>query len=161
MNSEIYIRPLAEDDANLSYKWRNDSEVWKYTGSRPAREITAAQEREWIREVLSRPSEKRFAICLIGTDEYIGNVQLTGITKNEAEFHIFIGAKKYWGRGYGTAATRLGLDFAFESLNLKRVLLEVKKSNVSAIRAYEKAGFTDTGDCDSLTYRFEIHANSS
>ncbi len=29
---QVVIRPLQESDAYISYKWRNDSEVFRYTG---------------------------------------------------------------------------------------------------------------------------------
>ena len=37
---KVLIRPLEVSDALTSYKWRNDPEIWKYTGSRPDMEIT-------------------------------------------------------------------------------------------------------------------------
>lgn len=141
MISDIYIRPLREEDSQISYRWRNDPEVWEYTGSKPDKEITLDIEKEWVKSVLPRTGEKRFAICLKVTDEYIGNVQLTGINSYEAEFHIFIGEKKYWGKGFGTIATKLIVEYAFEELKLQCVYLLVKKQNAAAIRSYEKAGF--------------------
>jgi RimJ/RimL family protein N-acetyltransferase len=44
-------------------------------------------------------------------------------------------------KGYGTKATRAALHFAFHTLNLHRVELEVFDFNRRAMRAYEKAGF--------------------
>jgi len=137
----IYIRPLEEKDAGISYQWRNDPEVWKLTGSKPDRTITHDIELDWIRKVLARDNEKRFAICIENTHTYIGNVQLTGINSYEAEFHIFIGAKEYWGKGFATEATRQMVDYAFDTLKLQSVYLYVKKGNIAAIKAYQKAGF--------------------
>ena len=56
-----------------------------------------------------------------------------------------IGEPECRGLGYGTEATCLMLDFAFESLNLNRVQLGVFVDNEAGIRAYEKAGFTREG----------------
>jgi RimJ/RimL family protein N-acetyltransferase len=151
---EIYIRPLREEDALTSWKWRNDPEVWKLTGSRPDRYITEELELSWIKRVLQDQSTKRFAICVSGTDKYIGNVQLTDITGECAEFHIFIGDRSCWGKGVSTQATRLILDYAWNVLLLKSVFLCVNKDNVAAIRSYEKNGFT-TINCDDRDLTME------
>ncbi|AKA06713.1 acetyltransferase [Streptomyces noursei ZPM] len=49
------------------------------------------------------------------------------------------------GRGLGTQATRLTLDYAFHITNLRMVWLKVLAPNTPAIRAYERAGFRDAG----------------
>ena len=157
-SAEIYIRPLEKEDAQTSFRWRNDSDIWKYTGSRPDREITLNIEKEWIESVLRRDDEKRFAICLKDSDEYIGNVQLTNITSKDAEFHIFIGKKQYWGKGIGSSATKLIVEYAFDNLKLGCVYLFVKKENISAIRSYEKVGFSKVTGKDKQYFRFEIYS---
>lgn len=60
------------------------------------------------------------------------------------EFVIMLGPEVR-GRGLGTAATRLTLDYAFHVTNLRMVWLKVLAPNVGAIRAYEKAGFQRVG----------------
>src|SRR5205814_646415 len=55
-------------------------------------------------------------------------------------FGITIGEKEEWGKGYGTEATRLMVQHAFETLNLNRVWLHVYEYNQRGIRAYERAG---------------------
>lgn len=139
----VSIRPLSITDAATSYKWRNDPKVWEYTGSRPDREITPEIETEWICSVLKRKNERRFAIC---ADDgrgpvYVGNVQLTGIDGDTAQFHIFIGEKEYWGRGVGSLATKKILQLAEHDLSLKTIWLEVNCKHTSAIRMYERCGF--------------------
>ena len=49
------------------------------------------------------------------------------------------------GQGLGTEATRLVLDFAFNVLQLRNVLLETLEWNVAGLRAYERAGFRRIG----------------
>jgi hypothetical protein len=73
---DVYIRRLQMGDHLVSYKWRNDPDVWKLTGSRPDRVITEAIEEQWLANVLTQKDTMRFAICIAGPDEYVGNVQL-------------------------------------------------------------------------------------
>jgi glycosyltransferase involved in cell wall biosynthesis/RimJ/RimL family protein N-acetyltransferase len=141
---KIFLRPLEVSDALVSWRWRNDAAIWKYTGSRPDIEITEEIETQWIHKVLARDNERRYAICLEETGEYIGNVQLTSITDWDAEFHIFIGEKRYWGTGCGSQATSQIVSIALGEMKLNNVYLHVKQENVAAVKAYKKAGFNET-----------------
>lgn len=49
------------------------------------------------------------------------------------------------GRGLGTAAIALLVEFGFVRRNLRRIHLQAIASNAAAIRAYEKAGFVVEG----------------
>ena len=139
----IYIRPLCEADADVSWRWRNDSEVWRYTGGQPDRVITPQLEHDWIQRALTDATCKRFAICLSEKDQYIGNVQLSDIDTNAgtAEFHIFIGERSVWGRGYGTLATQQMLKYAKDIMGLRSIFLFVNEANIPAVHVYQKLGF--------------------
>lgn len=144
MNYSVYLRPLVLDDAKTSYNWRNDSEIWKYTGSRPDRHITYEIEKEWLQKALDRSSERRFAICLKKNDRYIGNIQLVDIHAASACFHLFIGEKQYWGKGIAKTASSLILHYAFSELDIQMVTLEVHKENYPAQSVYRNMGFVET-----------------
>ncbi|MEQ7799384.1 GNAT family protein [Pedobacter sp. ASV1-7] len=145
MNSLIYLRPLVLADARISYKWRNEPEIWKFTGFKPDRHITREIETKWLSNKLKNHNEKRFAICLLDTGQYIGNVQLLDIDYEKAWFHIFIGEKKFWGMGVAKKATKIILYYAFSELGLKKILLEVNSLNIAAWKLYEKIGFGYSG----------------
>jgi diamine N-acetyltransferase len=138
---KVCLRPLQETDAEKSWKWRNDFSIWKFTGNRPSSYVTAEMELDWIREALNRPDEIRFAICAGDFKEYVGNVQLTSITSDDAEFHIFIGEKLSRNQGVGSKATKLVIEYAKKKLGLKNIYLQVHPKNIAAIRAYIKCGF--------------------
>lgn len=56
------------------------------------------------------------------------------------------------GRGLGTAATKLTLDYAFHISNLRMVWLKVLAPNTPAIAAYKKAGFRRVGALPEAGY---------
>ena len=137
----VRIRPLKEQDAYTSVKWRNDPEVFKFTGNIYNHEITIDNELEWIRKVTANPTDYR---CAILVDEvYVGNIYLTDIKEGTAHFHIFIGDKSYWGKGVAKRASLLILEYAFNVLNIKEVLLRVRNVNTSAYNLYLRLGFKD------------------
>lgn len=141
MNTQIYLRPLELQDADISYKWRNDPDVWRYTKFVSNGQITQETEQKWLINKLNLNNEKRFAICLVETNRYIGNIHLLNITKETAEFHLFIGERDYWGKGIGFQACLILLKFAFINLNLKSISLEVHAENIAAYAIYKKIGF--------------------
>jgi len=50
-----------------------------------------------------------------------------------------------WNKGYGSEAISLLIDYAFNSLNLHNIRLNVYESNVNAISCYSKLGFQRVG----------------
>ena len=77
----------------------------------------------------------------------IGTCRLLDIThrNRSAEFVIFIGEPEERGKGYGTEATRLMLDYAFTALGLNNLMLKVYEFNLAGQHAYRKAGFKEIG----------------
>jgi RimJ/RimL family protein N-acetyltransferase len=103
-----------------------------------------------------------FAIHDAATDTLIGTTALTDIEGSDyrsALFRIVIGEKEYWGQGFGTEATRLVVEEAFQRLGLDEVRLEVFRHNARAMAAYKRVGFRKTGS--HVEYvgreRFELH----
>lgn len=141
---QVTIRPLQEQDAFTSVKWRNDPEVFKYTGNTYDHEITIESELNWIRNVINNPNDYRCAIIADGV--YVGNIYLTGIDGKEADYHIFIGDKNYWGKGVAKSASNLILEYAFKELKLNEVRLKVKKENKAAHNLYLRLGFKEMWD---------------
>lgn len=99
------------------------------------------------------PSSARgtcFAIHERRSKRLIGTTALTDKTTTRrgvsALFRIVIGEPDVWGRGYGTEATRLVMEEAFEGLGYDEVRLEVFGHNERAIKTYERVGFEVTGE---------------
>ena len=139
----VTIRPLQENDAYTSVKWRNDPEVFKYTGNTYSREITIENEIEWIRKVISNPNDYRCAILADGI--YVGNIYLTDITDGEAEYHIFIGDRSCWGKGIARLASEKIIEYGFTQLNLNSIKLRVRVANKRACFLYKTLGFIVVG----------------
>lgn len=151
---EISIRPLKEDDAYTSVKWRNIPELWTFTKFKSDKEITIDDELRWVRKVIADDTSKRFAITADGV--YVGNIYLTGIKNNQAEYHIFIGEKSYWGKGIARKASQLIIDYGKEKLKLKKIILGVKPDNAGAFHLYKSLGFVENGTNDGEFVMMEL-----
>lgn len=54
-------------------------------------------------------------------------------------------APTHVGQGYGTESLRLFLPYAFFTLGLERIVLDVAAANIRAVRCYYKVGFRQIG----------------
>jgi diamine N-acetyltransferase len=103
-------------------------------------------EEAWLDQVMQEngriePASASFTVYDRRDGEPVGTCALMNIDYRHARsgFGIMLGERR--GRGLGSEATRLTLDWAFNVLSLRNVRLEVLPWNAAAIRAYEKAGF--------------------
>ena len=143
----VKIRPLEINDAYTSVQWRNDPEVFRYTGTIYLNEIKIESELEWIRKAIENNNAGKDYRCAILDDgKYIGNIYLTDIHDGIATYHIFIGNKDYWGKGVAKQASLLLLQYAFQQLHLDSVHLRVKKKNINAYMLYKRIGFNEYGE---------------
>ena len=136
----VYLRPLCVDDASVSFRWRNDPDIWRYTGNRPNVVVTEEMEREWAKKVIADKTRANFAICLSPSNRYIGNIYLVNINGCSAELGIFIGEQDCWGRGYGKDALGLLRQIAVGDLGLEEILIDVDLDNIPAVLTYLRNG---------------------
>jgi RimJ/RimL family protein N-acetyltransferase len=156
MNYSVYLRPLKITDAKTSYKWRNNPLIWKFTEFKPNKKIDIATEMDWIKKVLKCKNEHRFAICLLETGQYLGNIQLINIADKAGYFHVFIGETSFWGKGIAKEATQLLLNYGFKKLGLDFINLKVHQDNNIAKSIYQKMGFHSIGiDADFMVMTLE------
>ncbi|MBE5873362.1 MAG: GNAT family N-acetyltransferase [Lachnospiraceae bacterium] len=137
----IYLRPMTEADTDNIVKWRNTDAVRK---NFIYQELFTRQGHEaWVKNMVGTGKVIQLIICNEADDMPLGSVYIRDIdrTHNKAEYGIFIGEASARGRGVGTAAARLMLDYCFEEEKLHKVFLRVFAHNKQAIRSYEKAGF--------------------
>ncbi|MFB3881482.1 MAG: GNAT family N-acetyltransferase [Armatimonadota bacterium] len=140
--AKVSLRPIRISDAERCLRWVSDPEVQRFLGLiQPAR--TLDQERSWIASILSDRQHQRAFVILSETGVAIGTCGLRGVDREAgtALLGMMIGDPRLWGRGYGTAATRALLGYAFGELELREVRLSCHAENGRAIRCYEKAGF--------------------
>ena len=154
---KISLRPLGRGDAELILPWVNDQEVTRTLLLH--RPINLESEEEFLAKAATSQTDFIFGIVEKTSDRLVGVVGLPQIDyrNRHSSFGSFIGDKSKWGKGYGTEATFLTVQYAFGTLNLNRVWLHVSADNPAAIRAYEKVGFRKEGLLRQHLYRDGQH----
>jgi RimJ/RimL family protein N-acetyltransferase len=150
---KVYLRPLERADAPALVPWFNDPEVVRTLAR--YRPLNLQEEEAWLERTQGSEHDLGLGIVCRATDELIGGTGLhqMDFKNRHAAFGILIGKKENWGKGYGTEATGLLIQYAFDTLNLNRVWLHVYEFNERGIRAYEKVGFRREGVLRQDCYR--------
>jgi RimJ/RimL family protein N-acetyltransferase len=153
IGTKIYLRPLEREDAKQCVSWFNHPEITRTLLT--YRPINLRAEEEFLDKALQSEHDLVLGIVVQGTDRLIGGTGLhqMDFKNRQAGFGITIGEKVEWGKGYGTEATDLMVQHAFETLNLNRVWLRVYEYNPRGIRVYEKVGFQKEGVLRQESYR--------
>jgi diamine N-acetyltransferase len=141
----VYLRPLEAADLPFIRQWANDPELRALTGE--VLPMSQAGAEEFLERVRTERDRVWFAVVLREEDQMIGEAGLLRMFHawRATDLSIILGDKQSWGKGYGTEAIRLLLDYAFGSLNFHRVALGVVGFNERALRFYEKIGFKREG----------------
>lgn len=94
-------------------------------------------------------------ICTINPDNPIGIVAFHRIdwVGRMAIFYIAIAETENQSKGYGSEATELIMDYAFNTLNLNRIQLHVAVENEKAIKVYKGKGFEIEGTLRQAMFR--------
>jgi RimJ/RimL family protein N-acetyltransferase len=145
----------SEEDFLQWAAWYRDGEYQRLLDTDPAALYTPAQIKTWLET--KSGSFTLFGIRKLPEDRLIGFVDLSDFDwrVRSAWTGIGIGERDSWGKGYGTEAMRLLLQYAFASLNLNRVNLTVFSYNERAYRSYRKCGFCEEGRVRQLINRYD------
>ena len=152
--TNVVLRRHVPANIRAFQRWYADPEVVRLTRYQDGPMRPDEIERFFAARALGADS-LAMAIHLAGDDRLIGTCALSQLDgdNGSAMFHITIGEKDAWGRGYGTEATRLMIDHAFGRLGLHRIALTVFSFNERAIRSYRSCGFVVEGRAREAIWR--------
>lgn len=154
IGKRLYLRPVLKDDIPFITAWINDPEITKFLKVNVP--MTPEDEMKWFESISAKkPNDIVFAIVLKENDEMIGVMGLHHVNFLDglARTGSFIGVKDYWSKGYGTEAKMLVLEYAFNTLNLRKVCSAVYDFNGRSKKCLEKCGYHEEGCWKSHAYR--------
>ncbi len=144
----VTLRPVTAQDADGLFALGDETR--RLTGS-PRREDdpgwTLENLQQWYASRAEQDNRIDLSIVEGATGEWAGEAVLNELNvRNEScGFRIALQGPRFYGRGLGTEATRLILDYAFGQVGLHRIELQVYDFNPRARHVYEKAGFVHEG----------------
>ena len=154
VGAQIVLRRHRGENLKAFMRWYSDPEVARLTRYQQG-PLTTEEIQRFFHGRIMGADFLAMAIHVRETERLIGTCafsQLDG-DNGSALYHITIGERDAWGKGYGSEATELMVEHAFVRLALHRVALTVFEFNARAIRAYEKCGFTAEGRARDAIFR--------
>lgn len=143
----VALRGFREDDLDDFYVVHSDPAVMRYWSFPAWTDISQAT--EYFASARSGCDPERllcWATTLSNTDQVIGGVTLFAINhaQGRAEIGYALGSA-HWSHGYAQEALSLALDFAFDTLGLRRIEADIDPRNTSSCKLAERLGFAREG----------------
>lgn len=152
---DLNLRELRISDLERINEWRNNlyNKIMTQSYRLP---VTYMQDEEWLkRKVLSTTNAEVFFI-IEENNIPIGMVQLTNIdyTSGTAIWGIIIGEIDNRGKGYGAEAELLLFNYAFNVLNLRKLICYIVSLNNESLKMHKKLKFLREEGCLKKHYYF-------
>lgn len=157
-SEDIYLSPVnIEQHLDYFMKWMNEDEtILAFNGFH--NRIYDYNEMKKTLEMWGNGA----MLIVTNNDEIIGSISLFNVNNyvKSGEIGIFI-EEKYQNRGYGSQAMKLMIEYAFDSLNFRYLLVNCYSHNIKGLNVYRKLGFKEYGCLKEGGYYngsfFDIH----
>jgi RimJ/RimL family protein N-acetyltransferase len=145
VGERVFLRPFSKRDLPHIQRWSADAELRKLIGE--VAPMSEAEAEKFYKELRADKDRVWFVIVLKRNGRVIGEAGLLRMFRpwRNTDMTIIIGEKDAWGKGYGTEAGHLLLDYAFNQLGFHRISIGVVAFNKRALRFWENLGFKKEG----------------
>lgn len=149
----IYLRKLEVSDLDRTWVWINTPEIFMIMGVNSP--ISKTAQRRWFDQLDVATDKIVFAVCMNDDDTHIGNVSLDTIDTRHrnARLSIFLADPKMRGKGIGSRAMKLLLEYGFNHLNLHRMYAKTDADREDVTNYYLRLGFQVEGKLREHEYR--------
>lgn len=152
----IYLRPYEPDDFNFFFELFSDPATSRHTDG-PISAADAAGLFRKLADASCGDDIEAWVIVDKACQATLGHVAIKRMTPDpERELQVMIPADK-WMRGYGTAACRLALEYAFRTAGYDKIMATVDPDHTAAIKLLKKLGFVLAYMGEDAQGRFPVH----
>jgi len=143
-NDKVRLRAIRPEDDNYSEKL--DSEAWAMASQEMALPPVKKVAKENDSEILTDSNKPVLSIENLGGD-YIGHIQFNEINERHGTFELGISIwRNYRNTGYGKAAVKILLEYAFNERRLNKCNVDCIGCNSASIALWKSLGFKQEGE---------------
>ena len=160
--TRLRLRLFTHDDLQIMYRLSTDPDVIKYADT-PARDMAEVKQRleEGPLADYRKYGYGRFAVELKETGKVIGFCGIKYLPEIDLPEVGYRYLREYWGRGIGTEAARVCVEFARDDLKIEKLIALIVPENIASIRVAEKLGMSKgplihIHDTDALQYEMML-----
>jgi len=166
--ARLQLRPFTLDDISELDKVFSDADVMKFSSagvmSREAIEafihdmLKSYQENGFgLWALIERRSGKLIGCCGLNPSDIENAIKVDPAHEQAC---IEIGyrlAKAYWGQGLASEAAKATLDYAFNNLQLKRIIAIIAKQHSASINVAKKVGMKKVNSAEYKSWAVDIY----
>ncbi|MGQ9874540.1 MAG: UDP-2,4-diacetamido-2,4,6-trideoxy-beta-L-altropyranose hydrolase [Chloroflexus sp.] len=139
---KMYLRNVRESDCRILWQWANDQTVRENSFS--SRLISWEEHLSWF---TSKINDDKCVFYMVENDRGIPIAQVRFETTGSDDAIISVSvAEEHRGKGYGHLIINHASRKLLQTTNIKVVHAYIKPNNVSSLRAFERAGYTNVGE---------------
>lgn len=146
----LTLRALTIDDKQNIFDLRSDTEINKYLGREPSKTIEEAI--NFIRKINDNIKNNQsiyWAISLTNTKTFVGTICLFDFSNEKDSCEIgYELLTKFQGHGIMKEATRAVIDYAFQTLKLKKIVAFTHYENQNSTNLLLKFNFEKSSERD-------------
>jgi len=161
--TRLKLRLFTLDDVEIMFELNSDPDIIKYAEATPARDLQEARQRleQGPLADYENYGYGRFAVELKETGNVIGFCGIKYLPEIDLPEVGYRYLKEYWGRGIGTEAARVCVDFARDDLKIKKLIALIVPENTGSIKVAEKLGMSKGPlihiyDVDAIQYEMML-----
>jgi UDP-4-amino-4,6-dideoxy-N-acetyl-beta-L-altrosamine N-acetyltransferase len=129
---------MSLEEKKMVLKWRNHKEIRKFMYNRDI--IPLNSHLKYIESL--KESKTKIYFLVKKENNYIGTIDFTDINLKQKECYLGLYAKPYL-KGVGNILMETIIDYAFNTLNIQKLKLEVQSENQRAIKLYKRFQFKE------------------
>ena len=148
----LYLRKLEESDLDRIWEWIHRPDIYLAIGMQVP--VSKSAQKRWFDDLDRSNSKIVFAICLSENNNHVGNVSLDLIDyrHRNARLSIFVSDHDLRGKGIGSKAMKLLIEYAFTFLNLHRIYCKTTAGDERIANFYKRLGFEIEGQLREHEY---------
>jgi len=141
--ARLHLRMFTPNDLDDLMLIFGDPDVMKYLGIEAGTTLTREEVEVTLERMIEFWANNGFGRWAIINKEDGRMIGLCGLRLLEgAPELVYAIAKAYWGRGLATEAAKASLRYAFEELQLERIVAITRHGNTASIRVMKKIGMS-------------------
>jgi RimJ/RimL family protein N-acetyltransferase len=143
----VELQPFAREDFDRLIFWIDSLGTLRdWAGIFFSYPLTVSQLEPYLHEA-EQGRIRVFHVVDQDSKQVIGHIELSHIIPGLTGFisRVLIGERSFRGKGFGEEMVREAIRFAFQEYGFHRLDLGVLRTNLGAIRCYERIGFQHVG----------------
>jgi ribosomal-protein-alanine N-acetyltransferase len=140
--NRIYLRKFENSDLENVFRGLSHPDIIKYYGISFKTLEATKEQMDWFADLEKNEKGIWWAVCSVANDQFLGAGGLNDLCKNKKKAELgFWLLPENWKKGIMTEAIPLITNYAFKTLELKRIEGFVETENSNCKKAIEKLNF--------------------